>query len=687
MFLDRLQPDHAELNGRLLFIKTGLQLLLRRGQRVNVPGPVATEESRSWRPVFVSYATPDRKQALGICHAIERRGPKCWISTRDVAPGENYQEAIVHAIRNARAMVLVFSEAANNSDEIKKELSLASRYHVPVMALRIEDVEPTDAFAYELSTRQWIDAFAGWDKSIDSLVVKVGQLGGATTAAPPISPRPRRERVPRDIIRQKLVISAGTAAVLALSASAWLILRPSPVAAHTMLVRLSGFQRLSPDLPATLPQALNDEIVSAFATDGVVEVSTASAPPAGTAPAYGLGGTVRAEADKIKFIAKITNERSGLTLWSNTYTFNTSDLARMPRWAAVQMSQVARCGLFAASTYPKPIADETLSKYFEMCTTDSPTRSLDIANQIVAATPDFSWGWSAVEVSALAAMPDQPGPQREQFRKIGLRAANEAIRLDHSNSEAYGTANYLIDASDVTRREQLVKQAIASRPLACGCEHHFYGNLLMEVGRVHDATVEYARAVDVLPLNPSSQMSLGEALIADGKPEQSKDHFDAVVDMADDPSARDQITIETSPLTGNYGGVVEAFANPKFRIPPSTRDAEVKGIAALKSRKAGDRTSAIAALSALPPTRGGRFVTLLLGALGANAQALRRIDARQYDAGLRTWLWYPSMAGAIRDPSFPALAERLGLMHYWKTTHTRPDVCSTNAPPSFCKML
>ena len=73
-------------------------------------------------------------------------------------------------------MVLVFSEAANNSDEIKKELSLASRHHVPVLALRIEDVEPSDAFAYELSTRQWIDAFAGWDQSIDALVGRIGEL-------------------------------------------------------------------------------------------------------------------------------------------------------------------------------------------------------------------------------------------------------------------------------------------------------------------------------------------------------------------------------------------------------------------------------------------------------------------------------------------------------------------------------
>ena len=106
-------------------------------------------ESAALAPVFVSYATADRKQALSVCKAIERRGISCWISTRDVQPGENYQEAIVRALRSARAMVLVFSDAANNSDEIKKELSLASRYHIPVMALRIEDVEPSDAFAYE----------------------------------------------------------------------------------------------------------------------------------------------------------------------------------------------------------------------------------------------------------------------------------------------------------------------------------------------------------------------------------------------------------------------------------------------------------------------------------------------------------------------------------------------------------
>ncbi|HEV2122027.1 MAG TPA: toll/interleukin-1 receptor domain-containing protein, partial [Chloroflexota bacterium] len=98
----------------------------------------ASDEGRRARPVFISYATADKKEALAVCSAVERRGTRCWISCRDVEPGENYQEAIVRAIREARAMVLVFSGAANNSDEIKKELSLVSRHRIPVIALRIE---------------------------------------------------------------------------------------------------------------------------------------------------------------------------------------------------------------------------------------------------------------------------------------------------------------------------------------------------------------------------------------------------------------------------------------------------------------------------------------------------------------------------------------------------------------------
>jgi len=197
---------------------------------VNEPGPVSNDDRELTRPVFISYATSDRKEALGVCSALERRGRQCWISTRDVAPGENYQEAIVRSLRNSRAMVLVFSDAANNSDEIKKELSLASRYHIPVMALRIEDVEPSDAFAYELSTRQWIDAFESWDKSIDALSQRISQMSGAAEEAAPLSrPAARRARV-SGFPARTLIIAAAAVLVVVASLAAWLMMRPGAAA-------------------------------------------------------------------------------------------------------------------------------------------------------------------------------------------------------------------------------------------------------------------------------------------------------------------------------------------------------------------------------------------------------------------------------------------------------------------------
>jgi hypothetical protein len=72
--------------------------------------------------IFISYASKDRAVAHTICDALEHRGFHCWIADRDIGPGENFQVSIVHAIRSAKAMILVFSANASNSEEIKKEV-------------------------------------------------------------------------------------------------------------------------------------------------------------------------------------------------------------------------------------------------------------------------------------------------------------------------------------------------------------------------------------------------------------------------------------------------------------------------------------------------------------------------------------------------------------------------------------
>jgi TIR domain len=657
---------------------------------VNEPGAVTNDDRELTRPVFISYATSDRKEALGVCAALERRGTHCWISTRDVAPGENYQEAIVRSLRNARAMVLVFSDAANNSDEIKKELSLASRYRVPVMALRIEDVEPSDAFAYELSTRQWIDAFESWDKSIDALSQRISHIAGASEpAAPAARPAARRARVSSFPVRTA-ILAAAIVLVIVASLAAWLLMRAGGAAEHTMQVRLAGFQLLSPDLPASMPQALGDEINAAFNDDGVVSVSTASAPPPGNSPSYAMSGTIRREGDKIKVIVHLTNERTGTTLWSNDYSYDSGLLARVPHLAAVESSMVVRCGLFGASTYPKPLPDTVLVPYLGFCQgSDGPGagKALNFARKAVAIAPDFSWGWSGVAVSAAGVWLGSKQSD-DSSRKIAMDAADRAISIDASNSEAYAYKAMLLDKYDLAAQEQLLKKALAARPLACGCEHHIYGEFLLETGRVEDAIAQFRSGIAVLPLNAPTQYSLGDALMMGGTPDAAKEAYAAAADLDSDPTASQQMTVQAAPFTGDYATAAKIVFDPKVAAPQIFRDGIGTAFEALASGSAAAKTSAAEKLAAMPPMNPELQVNLL-ALLGAPNPALQKIDqnVRERAGFARSALWLPSMDAARRDPAFPALLQRAGLMRYWKATHTRPDVCSAKNPPPFCGMI
>jgi hypothetical protein len=123
--------------------------------------------------IFISFASKDVRGAMTLCTALENRGFKCWISARDIQPGENFQIAIVRAIRQAKIMLLVFTANSNASEEMTKELALASQQKMIVIPLRVEDVTPSDAFAYEFATRQWIDFFADWESAIEQLTQRI----------------------------------------------------------------------------------------------------------------------------------------------------------------------------------------------------------------------------------------------------------------------------------------------------------------------------------------------------------------------------------------------------------------------------------------------------------------------------------------------------------------------------------
>jgi hypothetical protein len=280
--------------------------------------------------IFITYSSKDQKVARTICTALENRGLICWISARNVKPGQNYQEQIVRAIRTARVMVLVFTANANNSNEIKKELALASQNNLVVIPVRIEDVAPNEAFAYEFATRQWIDLFEDWEKSISELVELIAAIldeppaGDRAKAAPGLpgeaaapafvmaaawpATKPAVPFIQRPATRWAMI--AGLAVVVAsvvAFAAVKLSLRPSSTSVTTSVVSPPPAQ--PPAAPVSpVPSAPARAVPSAPPPS--VPSAPPPAPPATTATAGALAVALPADVAKSGFSYGYSNNNA-----------------------------------------------------------------------------------------------------------------------------------------------------------------------------------------------------------------------------------------------------------------------------------------------------------------------------------------------------------------------------------------
>jgi hypothetical protein len=119
--------------------------------------------------VFISFSTKDTETAHRVYDGLAAHGISCWISSKNIPAGSNYQSEIPNILKTAKVMVLIFSRNANSSGEIEKELALASQNRLTVMPLRIDDAHPTNAFTYNLATSQWVEVFPDFERSLNSV--------------------------------------------------------------------------------------------------------------------------------------------------------------------------------------------------------------------------------------------------------------------------------------------------------------------------------------------------------------------------------------------------------------------------------------------------------------------------------------------------------------------------------------
>lgn len=132
--------------------------------------------------VFISHSAKDKPTADAVCAKLESRGVRCWMAPRDILPGMEWGEAIVQAIKRSRVMILIFSNNANQSPQIRREVERAVSKEIPIIPFRIENVLPSESLEYYLSTPHWLDALTPpMSKHLQNLVETVKLLLSRTT--------------------------------------------------------------------------------------------------------------------------------------------------------------------------------------------------------------------------------------------------------------------------------------------------------------------------------------------------------------------------------------------------------------------------------------------------------------------------------------------------------------------------
>lgn len=128
--------------------------------------------------VFISYSSYNQKIVEAMCAYLEQHKVRCFVAYRDIPKGVVWAKAIVEALDQSKMMVVVFSEEFNMSDQVDREIELASEDKKPILTFRISDAMFKGAKKYYLKNINWIDAFPDPEKVFDALLDNVYKLIG-----------------------------------------------------------------------------------------------------------------------------------------------------------------------------------------------------------------------------------------------------------------------------------------------------------------------------------------------------------------------------------------------------------------------------------------------------------------------------------------------------------------------------
>src|ERR1051325_6754525 len=224
-----------------------------------------------------------------------------------------------------------------------------------------------------------------------------------------------------------------------------------------------------------------------------------------------LEGTIQKEGNRLRVTARVTNTDDGFMVWSDMFERQLKDV-----FAVQDEISSAIASALGAQVAPQLASEEAEhgttndqaydlflrgQHFFEQRGEAPLRRALDLFQQATRKDPKYARAYAGI-ASVYNVMPLYVTTTSDAMFTPGIAAANKAIQLDSTLSEAYAArAGLLSGRGRWSEAEADLKRAIALDPKSA-VAHQWYGEQLMMQNRPTESATELKRATDLGPGSP-----------------------------------------------------------------------------------------------------------------------------------------------------------------------------------------
>lgn len=134
------------------------------------------------RDIFIAYPSEDKKTAKTLTQKLEQAGYSCKIFPRDLSDRAKYDEELEQTLENCSMFVILYSDFAEKSQQLSKQMTLAWDYGLKIVPFRTGKIGKSLSADFLLHQYEWVDAYGdGFNTAYEILLEIIQEVNEGKT--------------------------------------------------------------------------------------------------------------------------------------------------------------------------------------------------------------------------------------------------------------------------------------------------------------------------------------------------------------------------------------------------------------------------------------------------------------------------------------------------------------------------